>query len=116
MGKIRIELTEAEAEALRACADEGFEGLANDGAASKAYLGGQRGVDAASRALDKLAQAINGGAVIDRKSGLTFAEIEAIAKVACGADAAAMFEDAGDEIARKAYYRGIEKLGLHPST
>jgi len=51
---IKLTLTEAEARALLACAEEGFEGLANDREAAKAYLGGGHGVNAASRAISML--------------------------------------------------------------
>jgi hypothetical protein len=58
--KIRIELSEAEARALLACAGEGFEGLATDDGAAKTYLGGKRGIDAAERAMKKLVRAVKG--------------------------------------------------------
>lgn len=57
---IRLELTEAEARALLSCAGEGFEGLATDDGAAKAYLGGKRGIDAAERAIEKLKNGLSG--------------------------------------------------------
>jgi hypothetical protein len=48
-----IKLTAAELKALIACASEGFEGLAHDKAAARSYLGGQRGINAAERAIAK---------------------------------------------------------------
>jgi hypothetical protein len=55
---IKLTLTPAEAKALLSCADEGFQGLANDKAAAKAYLNGQRGVNAAYRAIKMLQAAL----------------------------------------------------------
>ena len=49
-----LTFTDAELRALFAVADEGLEGLGSDATASKAYLGGAKGVQAAQRAIAKI--------------------------------------------------------------
>ena len=49
-----LHLTRRQLDALIIVAEEGFEGLANDKAATEAYLGGSRGRVAAEQAIAKL--------------------------------------------------------------
>lgn len=53
-GDFVLVLSAAEAKGLSACAGEGAEGLMNDPASAKAYIGNKAAIAAAQRALDAL--------------------------------------------------------------
>lgn len=53
-GDFVLVLSKAEAEGLSACAGEGAEGLLNDKASARAYIGNKAAQDAAKRALAAL--------------------------------------------------------------
>lgn len=61
-GKVyTITFTKAELEALFIVAGEGIEGIVTDHEATKGYLGGKRGADAAIRAAEKIRLALHKG-------------------------------------------------------
>jgi hypothetical protein len=57
-GDVVLVMSFVEARGLRALADEGAEGLRNDKAAAKAYIGNKQAQDAAERALTALTEAL----------------------------------------------------------